>query len=41
MDDLGWTIKITEQEEYNAPYSIGDRIFINHSKSFSFRFLED
>lgn len=41
VDDLGWTIKITEQEEYNAPYSIGDRIFINHSKSFSFRFLED
>lgn len=42
MDDLGWTIKITDmQEEYNTPYSIGDKIFISHSKPFSFKFLED
>ena len=42
VDDLGWTIKITDmQEEYNTPYSIGDKIFISHSKPFSFKFLED
>jgi hypothetical protein len=42
VDDLGWIIKITDmQNEYNAPYSVGDKIFISHSKPFSFRFLED
>lgn len=42
VDDLGWTIIITDmQENYNSPYKIGDRVFISHSKSFSFRFLED
>lgn len=42
VDDLGWTIKITDMEEdYSYKYKIGDRIFISHSKPFSFRFLED
>ena len=42
VDDLGWTIKITDkQEEYNASYNIGDRIFISHSKALSFKFLDD
>jgi hypothetical protein len=42
VDDLGWTIKITDTEEdYNSQYKIGDTIFISHSKPFSFRFLED
>lgn len=39
VDNLGWTIKITDTE--NDKYRIGDRIFISHSKMFIFRFLED
>lgn len=44
VDDLGWTIIITNTQEnykYNNPYKTCDRIFISHSKSFSFIFLED
>lgn len=42
VDDLGWTIRITDmQESYSSSYKIGDRVFISHSKPFSFRFLED
>lgn len=42
VDDLGWTIKITDTEEdYSYKYKIGDRIFISHSKPFTFSFLED
>ncbi len=42
VDDLGWTIKITDMEEdYSYKYKIGDRIFISHSKPFTFSFLED
>nr|DAV28228.1 MAG TPA: hypothetical protein [Caudoviricetes sp.] len=29
------------EEDYSYKYKIGDRIFISHSKPFSFRFLED
>lgn len=42
VDDLGWTIKIADtQEAYNNSYKIDDKIFISHSKPFSFKFLED
>ena len=42
VDDLGWTIIITDmQKDYNPSYKIGDRVFISHSKPFSFIFLED
>lgn len=42
VDDLGWTIIITDmQKDYNPSYKIGDRVFISHSKPLSFIFLED
>lgn len=42
VNDLGWIIKITDMQElYSAPYNIGDRIFISHSKALSFKFLDD
>lgn len=41
IDDLGWTIKITDVEDCGSEYKIGDKIFISHSKPFSFKFLED
>ena len=42
VDDLGWTIRITDmQEGYSSSYKIGDRVFISHSKPCNFRFLED
>lgn len=41
VDDLGWIIKITDTEDCNSRYKIGDRIFISNSEAFFFRFLED
>ena len=42
VDDLGWTIRITDmQEDYSSSYKIGDRVFVSYSKPFNFRFLED
>lgn len=41
IDDLGWTIKITDVEGCGSEYKIDDTIFISHSKSFSFKFYEE
>lgn len=42
VDDLGWTIKITDSDSaYDNEYKIGCTFFISHSKAFRFRFLED
>lgn len=41
VDDLGWTIKITDVEGYGSEYKIGNTIFISHSTPFRFKFLED
>ena len=37
VDDLGWTIKITDSKSRN--YVVGKEYFISHSKSFIFEFL--
>lgn len=37
VDDLGWTIKITESK--SKYYVVGKEYFISHSKSFIFEFL--
>lgn len=42
VDDLGWTIRITDvQDDYSSSYKTGDMVFISHSKAFNFRFLKD
>lgn len=38
VDDLGWTIEITDINSYI--YAIGDVIFISHSKSFIYKILQ-
>lgn len=44
LDDLGWTIRITRvgksQHSYND-FEVGETYFISHSKSLTFRFIED
>ena len=37
VDDLGWTIKITESRSKN--YTVGQEYFISHSKNLIFEFL--
>jgi len=39
VDDLGWTIKITDSCENDNTYAIGDVIFISHSKSFCYKII--
>lgn len=39
VDDLGWTIEITNVNSYNNTYTTGDVIFISHSKSFAYKIL--
>ena len=41
VDDLGWTIEITDVNSCNDmyPITIGDVIFISHSKSFVYKIL--
>lgn len=38
VDDLGWTIEITDTN--SRIYAIGDVIFISHSKSFIYKILQ-
>ena len=38
VDDLGWTVEITDTN--SRIYSIGDVIFISHSKSFIYKILQ-
>lgn len=38
VDDLGWTIEITDIS--SCIYAIGDVIFISHSKSFIYKILQ-
>lgn len=40
VDDLGWTIEITDVSIFNDIYTIGDVIFISHSKSFTYKILQ-
>lgn len=39
VDDLGWTIEITDVYSCNDTYATGDVIFISHSKSFAYKIL--
>jgi hypothetical protein len=40
VDALGWTFKITESSERNEDnWKVGQRYFINHSKSVVFEFI--
>lgn len=39
VDDLGWTIEITNVNSCNDTYTTGDVIFISHSKSFVYKIL--
>lgn len=39
VDDLGWTIKITDVKVWRGDhYDIGDIVFISHTTPFSFKF---
>ena len=40
VDDLGWTIEIIDVSSCNDTYTIGDVIFISHSKSFIYKILQ-
>lgn len=40
VDDLGWTIEITDVNSCNDTYAIGDVVFISHSKSFIYKILQ-
>lgn len=45
LDDLGWTIKITRvgnsRGYHDHSYETGETYFISHSKTLTFRFIED
>ena len=40
VDDLGWTIEITDVNSGYNVYAIGDVIFISHSKPFTYKILQ-
>lgn len=42
VDDLGWTIEITNINRCNDTYTytVGDVIFISHSKPFTYKILQ-
>lgn len=40
VDDLGWTIEITDVNSGYNVYARGDVIFISHSKPFTYKILQ-
>lgn len=40
VDDLGWTIEITDVSSGYNIHAIGDVVFISHSKPFTYNILQ-
>lgn len=40
VDDLGWTIEITDVIGTDSSYHKGDTVFLSHSKPFYFTFVK-